>query len=240
MTCAESQPLLHAQLDGELDLSASLGLEKHLESCPACSAELRKWQRLRDEISGADLDFNSGDALARIHSSLNLRQGRPEWRTPAMLAAVAAALVLAFLLPSRIGRTDGALDRELVDYHLRSLVGDHLMDVPSSDRHTVKPWFQGKIDFAPPVADLSGEGFVLVGGRLDVIDGKKVAALIYKRREHIINLWISPGVGSSDPDFRDISGYHLLRWTKDGLTFQAVSDLEAPELRTFGEKLRAQ
>ena len=231
MTCVEAQPLLDAYLDGELDLTASLGIEQHLESCGECSAAYRKLELLRAEIADADLDFASDAVLQRLRASTEPRGRRFAWRGPAFLAAAAAVLVVAFLLPGR-----RSTDREIVDSHLRSLLGDHLIDIPSSDRHTVKPWFQGKIDFAPPVPDLTTEGFVLVGGRLDVIDTRKVAALVYKRREHVINLWISQGDAGQGES--EVGGYHLMRWSKDGLTWRAVSDLDVAELRTFATTIR--
>jgi anti-sigma factor RsiW len=231
MTCVEAQPLLHAYLDGELDLTASLGIEQHLEACRECSAAYRKLELLRVEIADADLDFASDAVLQRLRASTEPKERRFAWRTPAFLAAAAAVLVVAFLLPGR-----RSTDREIVDSHLRSLLGDHLIDIPSSDRHTVKPWFQGKIDFAPPVPDLTAEGFVLVGGRLDVIDTRKVAALVYKRREHVINLWISQGDAGQGES--EVGGYHVLRWSKDGLTWRAVSDLDVAELRTFATTIR--
>jgi len=236
MTCVEAQPLLDAYLDGELDLTASLGIEQHLESCHECSAGYRKLELLRAEIADADLDFVSDSMLRRLRAATEPKERKSAWRVPAFLVAAAAVLVVVFLLPGRFTAGRASMDREIVDSHLRSLLGDHLIDIPSSDRHTVKPWFQGKIEFAPPVPDLTAEGFVLAGGRLDVIDTRKVAALVYKRREHIINLWISQenaGQGESE-----VGGYHLMRWTKDGLTYRAVSDLDVAELHTFADAIR--
>ena len=237
MTCVAAQPLLHAYLDGELDLTASLGIEQHLGSCLECSAAYRKLELLRAEIADADLDFASDAVLQRLRASTQPKERKSAWRTPAYLAAAAAVLVLAFLLPGRFTAGRASTDREIVDSHLRSLLGDHLIDIPSSDRHTVKPWFQGKLEFAPPVPDLSAKGFTLVGGRLDVIDTRKVAALVYKRRDHVINLWISQGDAGQGES--EVGGYHLIRWSKDGMTWRAVSDLDAAELRTFAAAIRA-
>jgi len=186
--------------------------------------------------SSSDLDFASDAVLQRLRASIEPKGWRIAWRTPAFLAAAAAVVVLAFLLPGRFTTGRASTDREIIDSHLRSLLGDHLIDIPSSDRHTVKPWFQGKIEFAPPVPDLSSEGFTLVGGRLDVIDTRKVAALVYKRRDHIINLWISQGNAGQGES--ELGGYHVLRWSKDGLTYRAVSDLDVAELRTFATTIR--
>ncbi len=247
MTCVEAEPLLHAYLDGELDLSASLAIEKHLQSCGECADAYQKLELLRSEIADADLDFASDAALERVRvaverqAGLERRTGRGmAWRNAAFLAAVAAALVLAFVLPWRYAGGRDSIDREIVDSHIRSLQADHLIDVASSDRHTVKPWFQGKLDFAPQVPDLGAQGFVLVGGRLDVIDRRKAAALVYKRREHVINLWITQGnAARSEPEQSDVDGFHIVRWSKNGLTYRAVSDLDMGELRAFAGFIRA-
>jgi len=249
MTCVEAQPQLHAYLDGELDLNASLGIEKHLESCDACSREYRRLELLRAEIADADLDFTSDAVLRRLRASIE-RHGELTapagwsniWRSPAFLAAAAAVVILALYLPGRFstGNRD-SMDREIVDSHLRSLLADHLIDIPSSDQHTVKPWFQGKIEFSPPVPDLAAQGFELAGGRLDVIAARKVAVIVYKRREHIINLWISPQSSSrSEPELSEVNNYHVLSWSKDGMTYRAVSDLNVGELRTFADAIRSQ
>jgi len=248
MTCVDAQPQLHTYLDGELDLNASLGIEKHLESCDACSREYRKLELLRAEIADADLDFTSDAVLRRLRASVE-RQGeltglagwKSALRSPALLAAAAAVLILALYLPGRFstGNHD-SMDREIVDSHLRSLLAGHLIDIPSSDQHTVKPWFQGKLEFSPPVPDLGAQGFVLAGGRLDVIAARKVAVIVYKRREHVINLWISPqSSGPSEPELTEINNYHLLSWSKDGMLYRAVSDLNVGELRTFADAIRS-
>jgi anti-sigma factor RsiW len=153
--------------------------------------------------------------------------------------AVATAAVLVFVaLPQR---SAGTIEGQIVDNHVRSFLADHLVDVPSSDHHTVKPWFQGKLNFSPPVPDLAKEGFVLTGGRLDVIAGRRAAALIYKRREHVVNLWISPAEG---PDTQlaesELEGFHLLHWQKDAMLYWAVSDLNPTELREFAMLIRSQ
>jgi anti-sigma factor RsiW len=149
---------------------------------------------------------------------------------------LAGALLVMVLMTSRSG---GSLERQMVDSHLRSLLAGHLVDVPSSDRHTVKPWFQGKLSFAPAVPDLAAEGFPLVGGRLDVIDGKPAAALVYKRREHVVNLWIAPDSGADRGiESREVDGFHLLHWRKDQLAHWAISDVNEAELREFAERIR--
>jgi anti-sigma factor RsiW len=247
VTCLEAEPLLHAYLDGELDLSASLNIEKHLESCPGCAGAYRKFELLRRVNADADLDFASDAALSGARGALEQaglpRRAKPgmAWRNSAFLVAAAAALVLAFLLPWRYEAQHDSMDREIVDSHIRSLQADRLVDVASSDRHTVKPWFQGKLDFAPQVPGLTAQGFALIGGRLDVIDNRKAAALVYKRREHVINLWISQGVAArNEPEESNVEGFHVVRWSKDGMTYRAVSDLDTGELRAFANLVRTQ
>ena len=236
MSCLEAQPFLGAYLDGELDLRASLEIEAHMERCPACAGEYQRLELLRAEIAAVNLDFTTDAVMRRLHVPRARRGG---WRVPSFFAA-AAVLVLALFLPGRLERRSDPVDREVVDSHLRSLLADHLIDVPSSDRHTVKPWFQGKVEFAPAVPDLSPQGFMLAGGRLDVIEGRKVAVLVYRRREHVINLWISPGDGGvgQKPDISAVDGYRLLRWSEAGMTYRAVSDLEGGELGVFADLIR--
>jgi anti-sigma factor RsiW len=154
----------------------------------------------------------------------------------ALLAVVwSGSLYLA--LPSAQDR----LMEELVSSHVRSLQVDHLSDVVSSDQHTVKPWFNGKLDFSPPVIDLASQEFPLVGGRLDYLDERTVAVLIYRHKLHPINLYIWPGTGRNvAPQGQDRQGYHLIHWTAGGMNYWAVSDLAASELEFFVNTLRSQ
>ena len=134
--------------------------------------------------------------------------------------------------PGTFAGSDGGIEAELVSGHVRSLLADHLMDVATSDRHTVKPWFNGRIDFSPPVVDLKQQGFPLQGGRIDYIGGRVVAALAFRHNGHVINLFIWPSTGPvTTDDERD--GFNLIGWTQNGLTFWAVSDLDATELKAF-------
>ncbi len=244
MNCAEAAPLLHAHFDSELDLVSSMAVEGHLESCVACAGANRRLGLLRAEILGAGFGDSAEPVLERIRAVILPPGSEPAkarqswWRGPWVLVPVAAALLFSVAIP-RWEKSAGRDGRELVDSHLRSLVGEHLVDVPSSDRHTVKPWFQGKVDFAPPVPDLTADGFELVGGRLDVIDGRKTPALAYRRRNHVINVWIVPGGAEAvDPVFTELDGFHLARWSQGGMAWTAVSDVNAGELRVFVEKLR--
>jgi anti-sigma factor RsiW len=139
------------------------------------------------------------------------------------------------------GDRDDRLVGEAVSAHLRSLQADHLTDVLSSDQHTVKPWFNGRIDLAPPVIDLTAQGFRLIGGRLDYIDGKPAAALVYRRRVHVINLFVMQNAGAAfaAPKIEVVQGFNILRWTDRGLNLLAVSDLAQDELEEFKAKFEA-
>ena len=249
--CPESA-LLHALVDGELDAANALRCEAHVARCPACAAELDELRALRAVLARDGIARRAPEHLrARILASLAAEQAG---RAPAMPAsasrawtarllaaargraalpyglALAASLALA-VVASRPDRGPD-LSRQLVAGHVRSLLATHLTDVPSSDQHTVKPWFAGKIDFAPPVIDLGDRGFPLVGGRLDYIDGRVVAALIYSRHKHVINLFLWPKGGHA-PRSAALEGYNILGWQQAGLTFWAVSDLNAVELKEF-------
>ena len=241
MTCLEAEPLLNAYLDGELDLPGVLNAEHHLSGCQACAAYYSSLEHVREEIGAADLTYRPSRGLERRIESAGRRSGSSSWwnnawrNTSVLAAATAAALVLFFMVP-RTNVARNSERREILDNHLRSLMPDHLVDVPSSDRHTVKPWFQGKTSFSPPVPDLTASGFLLAGGRLEVIRQRPAAAIVYKRREHIINLYVVPADGlQAKPSAEEIDGYHFVRWAENGLSYAAVSDLNAAELRTFAD-----
>ena len=165
----------------------------------------------------------------------------PSWiKTAAPLAT--AALVLLLLIPTLKGPSpDELLTQDIVAGHIRSLMADHLADVPSSDEHTVKPWFNGKLDFSPPVNDLAKEGFPLVGGRLDYLNNRPVAALVYRRDAHVINvfLWPSNTTAQASAPVKTQQGYHVIRWTSSGVNFWIVSDLEASQLAKFADLLKS-
>ncbi len=244
MTCVEAEPLLGASLDGELDAAISLRIERHLTECGSCLNMFKNLEILRDEIAAADLDWSAGVDLRPLRAAIHRKNHPSWWRTArwnaAVLAAVAAVLLVIVLLPGRFA-SHNSVDRQIVDDHVRSLMADHLIDVPSSDRHTVKPWFQGKLDFSPAVPDLSAHGFVLIGGRLDVIAARPAAAIVYKRQNHVINLWMAPADATERaPVLTDFDGYHLIRWQRNGMSYWTVSDLNSAELRAFVDLIRAQ
>jgi anti-sigma factor RsiW len=245
LNCRETQTLIHGYVDGELDLMKSLEIEQHLRECPACAQVHASLQSIRTAIKASALHFQAPPDLARrIQSSV--RRANPADRTVRMrrgaLLAVAASLVLILaaswgLTRVRLARPDDAfLTQELVASHVRSqMLPSHRFDVASSDPHTVKPWFEGKLDFSPPVKDLAGLGFPLVGGRLDYLHNRPVAALAYQRRKHSINLFIWPSAPGDEaaPKKATRQGFHMIQWTRSGMTFWAVSDLNEGELREF-------
>ena len=251
MTCQERNKLIEAYADGELDLSSSLEIERHLADCQVCATALKNHQALRSALGRASLYYDPPPRFSsRVRSAVRKQEkvldvgAYPAWRWMALAAPVVsvAILALALVTASRMPSPGDLLNQEIVSAHVRSLMGAHLMDFPSSDQHTVKPSFNGRIDFSPEVKDLSDEGFALLGGRLDYLDRRPVAALIYQRRKHLINLFIWPsedgaeaGAGGVETSLR---GYNLIRWTRSGMRYSAVSDLNLPELRTFQQALQ--
>ncbi|MBI3449795.1 MAG: anti-sigma factor [Acidobacteria bacterium] len=242
MACPKTKDLIEAYGDGELDLGSSLEIERHLAGCEACAAVLERHRALRSALAGASLHYDVPPRLAaRVRSAVRKEaKGRatgwlPSWRWAAVAASVAPLAILTWALValSKTPSPGDLLNQEIVSAHLRSLMGNHLMDFPSSDQHTVKPAFAGRIDFSPDVRGLSGVGFTLIGGRLDYLDGRPVAALVYGRRKHVINLFIWPSAGGEGARGVETSlrGYNLLRWSRAGMLYSAVSDLNAPELR---------
>jgi len=240
MSCPDKSVLLHGMLDGELDVVGALAFEAHLKECPACAAEYRRQQAIRAALRRPELRDRAPDALRRrIQAALEApavpwwRRLLGDWRLGGAGAAVLAmALALLVVLP----RGSGDLTRELIDSHVRSLLAGHLVDVPSSDRHTVKPWFVGKVDVAPPVVDLAPQGYPLVGGRLDYLDRRVVAALVYRHGGgHVVNLFVWPQPGAADAAVTERSeeGYRLLHWVRSGLEYWAVSDVDMSELQAF-------
>jgi anti-sigma factor RsiW len=259
MNCAECEILLHALIDGELDAGHARDVEAHATGCPACAEKLKTYRAMRDAIAQADLkEFAPASLRSRIEAALPQRSAatsaqviaprqflQPSRRTffggfavgTALSAALAASVVLT------VFRNDGqeTIADEVVSAHIRSLQAGHLMDVETSDQHTVKPWFNGKLDVAPPVIDLTAEGFTLLGGRLDYIDGEPVASVIYRRRKHVINLFVAQRLGAKEngAKLRTIQGYNVRHWSEQGLDFWAVSDLATDELDEFVQKISA-
>jgi anti-sigma factor RsiW len=244
--CDELRVLLTGYTDGELDLVHSLEIEQHLAGCAACSQVVEQQQALRRTLGNPALYHQAPVELReRIRSSLRLAHRRQRvlpvlpWQALTVAASLAVLALLAWGLFSLASRSSAeeTLAQELVAGHIRSLMASHLLDVQSSDQHTVKPWFSGKVDFAPPVKDLAADGYPLVGGRLDFVNNRKIAVLVYKRHQHPINVFIWPATSEADTAIQRQTrqGYHLFHWTKGGLTYWVVSDLNEEELGRFVE-----
>ena len=239
--------LLHAYVDDELDLANSRKTEQHLESCADCRGNEKAIRELRSALTSETIAYRAPSHLRRnVRAALrreakSTRQNFSPWLAFATGAAFAAVIFGFVLLQSNwTARTDAIVDQVIAN-HVRSLLAAQLVDVVSSNQHTVKPWFDGKIDFAPEVRDLSANGFPLVGGRLDYLDGKTVAALAYYRNKHPINLFITPAPTSrnTSPTVSTRRGYNILTWTNNGMKYWAVSDLNQTELGEFTELVRA-
>ena len=246
MTCREAGPLLHARLDNELDMAGSATIDSHLADCRACAAQYAALQNLHEEIVASDLAYAPGVALEERLANRFLEEKKSRVRSwnwlNASALATAAVGVIALILAIPMLRTSGGKDAiaaEILDNHLRALAPMHSVDVPSSDQHTVKPWFQGKTSFSPPVPDLTKDDFILVGGRLEVIHQQPAAAIVYRRRQHVIDLYVSPSQGAdSKTELHELGGYHLIEWTQNNMSYWAVSDVDPTDLRTFADLIR--
>jgi anti-sigma factor RsiW len=247
MNCDEAEVLIHALIDGELDAGHARDVEAHIAACPACAGKLREFEDLRKAMAPAGLRFAAPASLrSRIEGKLPLPQAATASRRSVIkgfafgagASAIAASGLLVMVMRSDDERR---VVGEVVSAHLRSMQAQHLTDVVSTDQHAVKPWFNGKLDIAPPVADLTALGFMLLGGRLDYIDGKPVAAVVYRRRVHVINLFCAPAPDAATRAavLQSLQGFNVRRWTENGLNLWAVSDIGADELNEFGEKFEA-
>jgi len=242
--CQETQRWLPGYVDGEVDLVRAVEIEQHLQTCVRCAQAYNNQQALRAAIRGSALYATAPASLqkriqASVREASKPTPSRRVWRWPWL--GVAAALACVAIVAWGLGRAwvapaaDDRLAAEVLAGHVRSLMADHLADVTSSDRHTVKPWFNGKLDFSPAVEDLASQGFPLTGGRLDYLDGRPVAALVYQRQRHIINLfiWPAPQAGDEAAASETLQGYNLIHWTKARMVYWAVSDLNTDELQEF-------
>jgi anti-sigma factor RsiW len=263
VACDDKNLLLHAYSDGELDLMRSLEIEEHVKTCAGCAQELREQQTLRRGIRGVNLYHRAPEALrARIVASARgagarSRDEEAKERTGAPLIisarrrpvlewlAVAAAILIALWLGARFvpgilnARQGDLVAQEIVASHIRSLQPGHLMDVVSTDQHTVKPWFDGKLDFSPPVRDLAEQGYPLIGGRLDYVGGRDVAALVYQLRKHYINVFVWPDDGNKAelPQSLSTQGYNVICESGGGMRSCGVTDANADDLRQFMQLL---
>ena len=241
--CVDQELLLGGIVDGELDAANTALVEAHVMRCEGCREELERLQAVRNILLGEGVRHRAPETLAmRIAGLPELSPVRaanenrvPHWFAPGLLGALAASIALVTLLPPG---TQAIVDSELVSSHVRSLQPGHLTDVETTNQHIVKPWFNGRIDFSPPVPELAGQGFPLAGGRLDSIDGRSVAAIVYHRRLHTVNLFVWPAKDAAERSFVK-DGFAVTEWSRNGLRFAAVSDIAPTELKQF-EKLFVQ
>jgi mycothiol system anti-sigma-R factor len=258
MACEQAHTVVHAYLDGELDAVRAAEFERHLEECSECVTALETQESLiaalhnsqlrekapaalREKVFAATHSTSSATpspaASSNVHTIAPAVAHQPRRSTSwSWLAAAAAILLLLLagwrLLPALRGENyQTVVAAEIVDAHLRSLQPGHLTDVLSTDQHTVKPWFDGKLDFAPPVQDFANDGFPLQGGRLDVAHGRTIAALVYGRRKHLVSVFIWPAT-EQDQSLQSGSqqGYNWLAWTANHMQFCAVSDVSPADL----------
>jgi anti-sigma factor RsiW len=250
MNCEEAEVLLHALIDGELDAGHAREVEAHIAGCPRCAAALSDYREISKAMASADVRYTAPPELRRrIEAALPQPQAqvvqmpsrRAVLRGFAMGSAVSA--IAATGLFAIVVRNDDLerIQSEVVSAHLRSLQAGHLIDVVSTDQHTVKPWFNGKLDVAPPVIDLTAQGFTLIGGRLDYVDARAIGAVVYRRRQHVINLFVAQTASTERraAKIETVQGFNIRHWSDRGLNYWAVSDLARDELADFGDKFEA-
>ena len=241
MTCRETKHLLSAYVDGELDSAGSLAVETHMRRCTSCLNDVQSLYALASSIANGSLRFKAPVRLKRTIQGV-IREATPRrrfslfsWRWASALASVVFAAALTWTVTTNWTKTSGGagLVNDIVSSHARSMLAHHVTDVSSSDQHTVKPWFTGKLDYSPPTNDLTEQGFRLVGGRLDYLNTRPVAALVYQRKQHFINLfvWPSSNTGSGQEEQVARQGYNLIHWTQAGMTYWLISELNLPELQ---------
>jgi anti-sigma factor RsiW len=251
MSCQEVCEFLDAYIDKELDVITSSRFDRHLVECADCRVKYDQYRELHESIKARMEYFQVPEPFERkLRASLNpsgrsentsvRKEWFPQWRSWAMAASFIAMLLTGALLVQFATRPSASdeLAEHVVSSHIRSLQANHLSDVISSDQHTVKPWFSGKLDFAPLVKDLAAKGFPLAGGRLDYLDNRPVAALVYKRRQHTINLFLWPS-STADSRRRRLNerGYNIVHWTHSHMAYWAVSDVNSTDLDEFARNL---
>jgi anti-sigma factor RsiW len=235
MNCHEAASLIDPYVDDELAAADAASIVGHIEACSLCRQRVADRESLRRLVRS--VPYHAAPAQVRLSIATRPQRSRMSSHVLAWAAGLAIAVTAAGTIGFRARETaqaTTALAREVVDRHISALAGEHVFEVRSSNQHTVKPWFQGKLDLSPPVADLASAGFPLVGGRVETIGGRRVAALVYQRREHVIDVFVSPvrgGIATSDA--RSIRGFQERHWVQGDLSLWVVSDLNNRELSEF-------
>jgi anti-sigma factor RsiW len=253
MTCQESTRLLAGYFDSELDLVHTLEVEDHLRTCAACASTLEADRALRATIARSRLRF-SASSISKRDIRAAVADAFPQEKSPqnhrtwnwgfalATAALILCAVVTWKLLPGNTPNNSPTIADEAIADHIRALMPGHLSDVESTDQHTVKPWFDGKLDFAPPVENFAAQGFPLIGGRLDYLNQHPAAALVYQRRKHFISVFLLPATGEPDraePRTAE-RGYNVISWTRGAMNYWLVSDLNPAELEELAKLLRGE
>ena len=231
MNC--SRELIEGYMDEELEPAVHAEVADHLASCSACSEEYARLRAQQSAIRAATYYTAPAGLEQSIRRALRedvKTDHSAAWRWAAIAATVLLAVSAAWNVMG-LRRDRDLLAENVVAAHVRAMIGTHLLDVESTDRHTVKPWFNGKLDFSPDVKDFASEGFPLIGGRVDYLDGRQVAVMIYKRRQHVIELFTWPGESGESRATRN--GFHIIHWSQAGMTWWAVSDVSLPDLEDF-------
>lgn len=255
MNCDEAVSLLHPYVDGELDLVRHVQIEQHLRDCAVCAEKEKHLRSLRTAIAAPSLRYGAPESLrTRLQAAIPSdtfapptvrKRIIPAFQRASMAASVLLLVGMSATMGMLLSHPGSSMEDRLVDAvvadHVRSIQVDHITDVVSSDRHTVKPWFQGKLDFAPDVPDLSEQGYTMSGGRLDYLVDRPVAALVYHRRLHAINVFVRPVDNSEEKSVRQLTrqGFHIRQWQQSGMTYWAISDLNNEELDEFVRLFRA-
>ena len=252
MTCDDTLALLNAYVDGELDLVRSLEIEKHVAECAGCTRALENHHALSTALHSGTFHYApSSDLKQRLQFAVRQAAGQEKSSQPRRrgmswpILAVAASLLLAGVFVDRLVRfgspasPDNLVAQEVLDGHLRALMPGHLTDVESSDRHTVKPWFNGKLDYSPPVADFASQGYPLTGGRLDSVHGRTVAVLIYHRAKHAIDAYVWPSTATAPLSVSAMQGYNVVHWSRAGFEWWLTSDLNSAELQSLANLIQS-
>jgi anti-sigma factor RsiW len=248
MSCDDTRNLLNAYVDGELDSAGSLSVENHMRQCASCLTDMENLRVLASVIENGGLRFNAPRRLKKnVQAAIRNANPGPKnafwrWQWASALASVVLIVALTWGLTSHWARSseDTLLVNDIVASHVRSMMANHITDVASSDSHTVKPWFGGKLDYSPPAKDLTGQGFRLIGGRLDYLDNRPVAALVYQRSQHFINLFVWPVKTTETTQDVQLTrqGYNMIHWTRSGMTYWLVSELNVAELNECASLLK--